>query len=128
MKRSAYLRPGSTVGDKWNSFTIEYHINSGTFGLVYRARSQKTGETVAIKVMAKDWLAQGGGALECAKLEFEVLRRAAEEGRSFMTQLMSSWADQHNIYFVMVCGLHSPKSVGAQPCFGSVFIPSVLET
>lgn len=102
LMRSAFFIPRTKIRNGKDVFTIEYLINVGGFGYVYRARSHR-GEIVAIKVMAKEWLSNRLESLESAKTEFEVLRRVSEEGRHFMTQLLSSWADEDNIFFVMVC-------------------------
>jgi len=68
----AAFAPGRTVAERYE---IESVLGVGGTGIVYRARDQELGETVAIKTLRPEALAGGPAALERFKDETRLARR-----------------------------------------------------
>lgn len=76
-------------------------LGNGASGRVVYARS-RTGESVAIKIAHKAKLYRHPFGRVNIEGEKENLIRVTLCGKPFLTQLLSSWDDKDNVYFVMV--------------------------
>jgi serine/threonine protein kinase len=63
------------IGEKIGSFRIEAVVGTGAMGVVYRGTFEKTGETVAVKVIGSE-IANQGKAYERFKREAEILQQS----------------------------------------------------
>eukprot|EP01018_Ginkgo_biloba_P006950 Gb_10015 [translate_table: standard] len=72
-------------------------LGQGTFAKVYHARSLKTGESVAMKVMDKEKIMKGG-MIDQIKREISVMRLVRHPN---IVQLYEVMANKAKIYFVM---------------------------
>jgi serine/threonine protein kinase len=67
------------IGEKLGSFRIESVVGSGAMGVVYRGTNEKTGRTVAVKVVGTEF-AQGGKIRDRFEREAEILQQFRHPG------------------------------------------------
>src|SRR5207244_4316795 len=70
----AMLQPGQMFG---NRYEIKGVLGVGGMGVVYKADDKELGETLAIKTLKPDMVAQDTSALERFKSEIKLARRIA---------------------------------------------------
>ncbi|KIP04586.1 hypothetical protein PHLGIDRAFT_129405 [Phlebiopsis gigantea 11061_1 CR5-6] len=83
-----------------DAYVIVGHLGTGASGRVMYARSRE-GKAVAVKVAHKAKLYRERCGRLNIKAEQECLERVTLCGKPFLTQLLSSWDDDDNVYFVM---------------------------
>jgi serine/threonine-protein kinase len=67
------------IGERLGSFRIDSVVGSGAMGVVYRGTNEKTGRTVAVKVVGTEF-AQGGKIRDRFEREAEILQQFRHPG------------------------------------------------
>ncbi|PIL33305.1 hypothetical protein GSI_04755 [Ganoderma sinense ZZ0214-1] len=85
-----------------NTFSIQGGLGRGCGGTVVFACNVRTARCVAIKVMHKrSSCRKVRGPVEIWTLEKRFLQLGCEAGIKDWVQMLESWHDEHNVYFVM---------------------------
>lgn len=87
-------------------YTIIGTIDELTYGRILYARNEND-EDVAIKIFHKPKLYSYRSGRQAIVIEQRLARKITDTGKPFLVQLLSSWDDKDNVYFVMVSGLSS---------------------
>ena len=83
------------------TYSVSRMLGVGAFGRVMFAVG-KEGEQVAIKVMHKAMVYRRSSGRERILNELHALKRATDADLSFVCPMLSAWADDENVYVVMV--------------------------
>src|SRR5690242_5959874 len=86
------------VGQQFGPFTIDKELGSGAMGTVYRGRYTKTGQVMAIKVMAPGLGTTNAGAVDRFEREIAILKQLSHPN---IVRLFGAGKQQGARYFAM---------------------------
>lgn len=109
-------------------YLIRGERGRGSFGRVMMANDGK-GRILAVKVVHKDKQYRSPDGREILISEKRILEKVAYMKRPFLTPLLDSWADNKNVYFVMVSNSRLPVGkLCNNTTFLQPFYPKTLHT
>lgn len=108
-------------------YLIRGERGRGSFGRVMMANDGK-GRILAVKVVHKDKQYRSPDGREILISEKRILEKVAYMKRPFLTPLLDSWADNENVYFVMVSTSCLLIGKLCNNTFSQPFYPKTLHT